>query len=90
MSMCEEPKDKALRKLTLDYFLIDRVREILSQDVDNHIKASLMCDLVKDEVERYVSDAYDLGYEYGFENGSENDGALDALEEIRSIISAVL
>ncbi len=29
--MSDERKDKELRKLILDYFLIDRVREILSE-----------------------------------------------------------
>lgn len=88
--MSDECKDKELRKLILDYFLIDRVREILSQEVDEYVKASLMCDLVKDEVERYLSDAYDLGYERGHEDGMENDEVMIALREIHSIVNAVL
>ena len=88
--MSVERKDKELRELTLDYFLIDRVREILNQDIDDHVKASLMCDLIKDEVERHISEAYDKGYEHGDEEGRENDEVMCALEEIYDIARGIL
>ena len=81
--MSEERKDEELRELTLDYFLIDRVREILNQDIDDHAKANLMCDLIKDEVERLISAAYDKGYERG-------DEVMSALEEIYDITRGIL
>lgn len=87
--MNDEQKDKALKILTLDYFLIDRIREVLSQNIDNHAKANLLCDIVKDEVERHISIAYDKGYEHGEEEGEANDELMCALEEIYDIVRGV-
>ena len=68
-----------LNPLTLDYFLIDRIKEVLNQEVDDHAKANLLCDIVKDEVERITTDeveqrcdeSYDEGYEDGYDDGQE-------------------
>ena len=68
-----------LNPLILDYFLIDRIKEVLNQEVDDHAKANLLCDIVKDEVERITTDeveqrcdeSYDEGYEDGYDDGQE-------------------
>lgn len=85
--MREERKQKELSLLTLDYFLIDRVREVLNQGIDDHAKANLLCDIVKDEVERLISNVidrrndeiYEEGYAEGYDEGY--DEGLEELDE---------
>ena len=84
--MSDERKEQTLKLLTLDYFLMDRIREILNQNLDDYVKANLLCDVVKDEVERYISEAYDKGYEVGFENGNDDTGIEDLKEALEDII----
>lgn len=70
------------------YFLIDKVKEILNQGIDNHVKANLLCDLVKDEVDRMLwqpirqryDEAYETGREEGYEEGYD-DGQDEFNEE---------
>lgn len=77
MIMNRKRKQTDLNPLTLDYFLIDKIKEVLNQEVDDHAKANLLCDIVKDEVERITSDlveqrcdeSYDEGYEEGYNEG---------------------
>ena len=77
--MSRKKKQMDLNPLTLDYFLIDRIKEVLNQEVDDHAKANLLCDIVKDEVERITTDeveqrcdeSYDEGYEDGYDDGQE-------------------
>lgn len=77
MIMNRKRKQTDLNPLTLDYFLIDRIKEVLNQEVDDHSKANLLCDIVKDEVERITSDlieqrcdeSYSEGYEEGYDEG---------------------
>ena len=84
--MIDERKEQTLKLLTLDYFLMDRIREILNQNLDDYVKANLLCDVVKDEVERHISEAYDKGYEVGFENGNDDTGIEDLKEALEDII----
>ena len=73
---------------SIDYFLIDKVKEILNQGIDNHVKANLLCDLVKDEVDRMLwqpirqryDEAYETGREEGYEEGYD-DGQDEFNEE---------
>lgn len=77
--MSRKKKQMDLNPLILDYFLIDRIKEVLNQEVDDHAKANLLCDIVKDEVERITTDeveqrcdeSYDEGYEDGYDDGQE-------------------
>lgn len=77
--MSRKKKQMDLNPLILDYFLIDRIKEVLNQEVDDHAKANLLCDIVKDEVERITTDeveqrcdeSYDEGYEDGDDDGQE-------------------
>ena len=77
--MSRKKKQMYLNPLILDYFLIDRIKEVLNQEVDDHAKANLLCDIVKDEVERITTDevekrcdeSYDEGYEDGYDDGQE-------------------
>ncbi|MDB8436757.1 hypothetical protein [Turicibacter sanguinis] len=69
---------------SIDYFLIDKVKEILNQGIDNHVKANLLCDLVKDEVDcmlwQPIRQRYDEAYETGREEGYE-EGYDDGQDE---------
>ena len=73
---------------SIDYFLIDKVKEILNQGIDNHVKANLLCDLLKDEVDRMLwqpirqryDEAYETGREEGYEEGYD-DGQDEFNEE---------
>lgn len=78
--MSRKKKQMYLNPLILDYFLIDRIKEVLNQEVDDHAKANLLCDIVKDEVERITTDeveqrcdeSYDEGYEDGYDRGYDD------------------
>lgn len=81
--MNRKRKQTDLNPLILDYFLIDKIKEVLNQEVDDHAKANLLCDIVKDEVERITSDlieqrcdesyeeGYNEGYNEGYDEGQE-------------------
>ena len=73
---------------SIDYFLIDKVKEILNQGIDNHVKANLLCDLLEDEVDRILrepirqryEEVYEIGREEGYEEGYD-DGQEGVNEE---------
>lgn len=77
-----------IRNTKIDYKLFNEIVNILGENIDNHTKANLIIDAVKDEIEQFAKEVYEEGYYDGIEYAEENYES-DELDELRDALDRI-
>lgn len=77
-----------VKSMKIDYYIFNDIVDILEEKVDNHTKANLIIDVIKDKLEQLAKEVYEEGYYDGEEYAQENYES-DELDELRDAMDRI-
>ena len=77
-----------VKNMKIDYYIFNDIVDILEEKVDNHTKANLIIDVIKDKLEQFAKEVYEEGYFDGEEYAQENYES-DELDELRDAMDRI-
>lgn len=85
----EDKKMNYLKSLKIDYYIASEIESILNDNVSNHVKLNLISDVIKQEVDKFLGEAYEEGYYQGYEDAEDNNNSLAELRDLREALEDI-